>query len=125
VSTTATASRVLGLGRTVYGTGLVVMPTAFAKPWIGADADRPTVQLASRALGVRDATVGLGALMTAGDPDRQRPWLAAGAISDLVDMAATLLAGEAIPQRSRRAVAVFAAASALTGAVLARSVSDD
>jgi hypothetical protein len=120
VSATATATRGFGLGRTIYGTGLMLMPGVFGRPWIGSHAQQPTAQLALRALGVRDAALGIGALITADDPDRQRPWLAAGAISDLVDGVATLAAGAAIPRRSREGVAAFAAVSALTGAVLTR-----
>jgi hypothetical protein len=118
VSTTATATRLFGLGRAVYGTGLVVAPGVFARVWIGKEAERPSSQLALRALGVRDAAVGVGMLLSADDAERQRPWLAAGAISDLVDMGATLLAGAAIPERSRRNVAIFAAGSSVAHAVL-------
>lgn len=124
MSATTTVSRLFALGRTTYGSGLVGMPELFARPWIGREARRPAVQLALRALGVRDAALGVGALLTSNDPARQRIWLAAGAISDLVDMAATLAtpAGK-IPQASREGVAVFAAASAVTGAVLYGSLS--
>jgi hypothetical protein len=118
VSATTTATRISGLGRAVYGTGLVVAPGIFARVWLGREAERPSAQLALRAVGVRDAAVGLGMLLSADDADRQRPWLAAGAVSDLVDMAATLLAGPAIPESSRRNVALFAAASSLTHAAL-------
>jgi hypothetical protein len=118
VSATATATRVFGLGRAVYGTSLIVKPAVFARPWIGREAERPTVELAVRALGVRDAALGLGSLLTAGDSLSQRPWLAAGAISDLVDMGATIAAGRSIPERSRQGVAIFAAMSSLAGAVL-------
>jgi hypothetical protein len=119
VSATTTATRLFGAGRAIYGAGLVVAPGVFARVWIGKEAERPSAQLVLRALGVRDAAVGLGALLTA-DDDRpgQRPWLAAAAVSDLVDMAATLLAGPAIPESSRRNVALFAAGSSLTHALL-------
>lgn len=119
MSTTATLSRIYALGRVVYGTGLTVRPDLFAGPWIGKDARRPAAQIGLRAMGIRDAAIGAGALLAAGDPARQRPWLAASAISDLVDMGATLAAPpKAIPPRARQAVAAFAGSAALMGAAL-------
>jgi hypothetical protein len=118
LSATATATRLLGLGRATYGTGLIVAPGVFGRVWIGREAERPTAQLALRALGVRDAAMGAGILLTADDPDRQRPWLVGAAVSDLVDMAATLMAGSAIAADTRRNVAVFAAGSSIAHAIL-------
>lgn len=120
---TTTATRVLAATRLAYGAGLVALPGRLALPWIGSDADRPATRVALRALGVRDAALGAGALAYAGDDARLRPWLAVAIASDLVDMAATLAApGNAMPASRRWPVAAIAGLAAAAGAALHRSL---
>ena len=71
----------------------------------------------SRALGIRDAAIGLGVLAHS-DPERLRPWLIAGLASDIVDLAATLEARDELPSLGRNAVPFIAGGSALLGAWL-------
>jgi hypothetical protein len=53
-----------------------------------------------------------------------RGWLEAAAVSDAVDLVATMLAGDAIPSRSRKVVGAIAAISMVTCAALARALDD-
>ena len=112
--------RALAAGRAVLGAGLVAAPALAGAPWVGQDASSPGARVFGRALGARDLVLGLGTL----EADRRgvgsRTWLAAGVIADTVDLAATLAAGDQIPARGRRAVAVLAGGAALTGLALLR-----
>ena len=56
---------------------------------IGEASGESPVTVYSRALGVRDAAIGVGVL-TAADSEKLRPWILAGIVSDVVDFAATL-----------------------------------
>jgi hypothetical protein len=112
----ATVSRLFAGGRLTYGTGLVASPKRFAGLWIGEDADRPATQVAIRALGIRDAAIAAGTIASSNDPRRLRPWLAAAAISDFVDLIATVGApAGAIPSNVRWATGVVAGTSAIAG----------
>jgi hypothetical protein len=64
-----------------------------------------------------------GVLATAGDGRRQRGWIAACAISDLVDLAATLATpDDALPPNARWGTAAVAGGAALVGALLFASL---
>ena len=51
-----------------------------------------------------------------------RGWLEGAALADGVDLVATLLAGDSIPRRQRRTVALVAAVSLVGCAVVARAL---
>ena len=53
-----------------------------------------------RGLGARDLALGIGALHALRSAGAQRPWFAAHALADGVDLAATLSARTALPQRN-------------------------
>src|SRR5215212_8990726 len=106
------------------GAALVVAPRLAGPTWIGADADRPAVKVLARALGVRDAALGLGIAVALDHGTPVRGWLEAAAVSDGVDLAATLLAGDAIPDRGRRVIGVIAASSMVLCGVLARALDE-
>ena len=107
-------------GRVAIGTALVLAPGLAGRMWIGDDAARRAVKVFTRALGVRDLAIGLGVLLALDRDAPVRGWLEAGTLSDAVDVAATLLAGRAIPADARNAAVLVAGGSALTGAALAR-----
>ena len=111
-----TIGRIAAACRTLIGTALTVAPASGAG-WIGEESGRSPVTVYSRALGIRDAAIGVGVL-TAGDPERLRPWIVAGIASDVVDLAATLEAREDLPALGRNAVPFIAGGSALLGAWL-------
>lgn len=118
-----TLSRAFAVTRLGYGAGLIASPGRVARPWIGSDAERPATKVAVRALGVRDSVLAAGVLATAGDGRRQRGWIAACAISDLVDLAATLATPEgALPPKARWGTAAIAGGAALAGALLYASL---
>lgn len=111
-----TVGRIAAAGRVVFGTALTVAPASGAG-WIGEKSGKSPVTVYSRALGVRDAAIGVG-VITAGDSEKLRPWIVAGIVSDIVDFAATLEARSDLPSLGRNAVPLIAGGSALLGAWL-------
>jgi hypothetical protein len=75
-----------------------------------------------RAFGVRDAAIGAGVLATAGS-EAARAWILAGAVSDAVDLTATLRWRAAIPQTAFVGAAALAVGSTVLGLYLAARAS--
>jgi hypothetical protein len=111
-------------GRMVVGAALVFAPGWAGGRWIGEPAAQPAVKLITRALGVRDFALGLGTAIAIDRGAPARGWFEAAALSDAVDLVATLLAGDSIPSSARKAVVAIAASSAVACAALARVVDD-
>ena len=103
---------------------MIVAPAALTRGWIGEDADRPAVKVLTRALGARDLALGLGVAVAIDRGAPVRGWLEGGAFSDAIDLAATLLAGDAIPARGRKLVGAIAAVSLVAAAALAQALDD-
>jgi hypothetical protein len=113
-----TAALALAAGRVVVGASLLAAP-GLAAQWAGEDARSPGGQLISRALGARDAALGVGTLAAARDPAQLRRWLLLSSACDAADFAATL-AGPRSPGRT--AVIALAAAATVTGLAAAADV---
>jgi hypothetical protein len=121
-ATTVAAARV------AVGVVALAWPALPSRPWVGtgeAGGDLPS-RVFGRALGGRDLALGLGALAAlrqadnaSGAPGEQRPasaWVAAGALSDAMDVAASLAAWRELPRLTRWLVVGSAAGAALAGA---------
>jgi hypothetical protein len=106
-------------GRIVFGAALVGTPARIGSSWLGSDAERRPAQAALRGLGARDLALAGGAAWATGRDADPRPWLVATVVGDLVDVAAALAAGNAIPARGRRGTLALAGGSAVAGALLA------
>ncbi|MBA3261101.1 MAG: hypothetical protein H0T69_01230 [Thermoleophilaceae bacterium] len=111
-------------GRMVVGAALMLAPGWAGRRWIGEQAGHPAVKVITRALGVRDLALGLGAVIAIDRGAPARGWFEAAALCDGVDLVATLAVGDAIPDRARKAVGAIAAGSALACAALARTVDE-
>jgi hypothetical protein len=105
--------------RMVVGAALVLVPGRAARSWIGADADRPAVKVLARALGVRDAALGLGVAVALDRGTPVRGWIEAGALSDAIDTCASVLAGASIHPAIRLPAIAVGATSTVAGAQLA------
>jgi len=107
-------------GRVALGLTALVWPSVPARPWVGAAADDLAARVFGRALGARDIALGLGALSAlqrpAAEPGSARAWVAAGALSDALDVVASLSSWHELPRVSRWLVAASAGGAALTGA---------
>lgn len=106
-------------GRVALGLTAVAWPAAPARPWVGAAADDLAVRVFGRALGARDLALGLGALTAMRRPDGDRgsasAWVAAGALSDALDVAASIRSWRELPREGRWLVAASAGGAALIG----------
>ncbi len=110
----------LSIGRAALGVGLLLAPERIAAGWIGPrGAEAPAATLA-RSVGVRDVALGAGgAAALLGGDDSARAWLAAAAICDAGDMAATLTARDSLPPRGVRGTLALAGASAAIASLAA------
>jgi hypothetical protein len=109
------AGGALATGRIAIGAALCVAPS-IAVQWAGEDARTPGVRMITRALGARDAALGIGALASARQPSQLRRWLILGGACDAADFAATL-AGP--PSSARSLVLALAAGAAVTSVAAA------
>jgi hypothetical protein len=112
---------VISFGRLLFGVAFISKPELMERVWIGKEARLPGAQLLARAVGARDLALGAGGLqaLARGDGSSARPWLAAAAVCDAVDFAATLGAGRGIPRDARNGVLVVAAGGSVLSAVAA------
>jgi hypothetical protein len=113
-----TAATVVAAGRVALGVAALARPAVPARPWVGAAADDLAAEVFGRALGARDLALGLGALGALYAPEAGAPaaWIAAGALSDALDLAVTVSAWAELPRRTRWLVAASAGGAALAGA---------
>jgi hypothetical protein len=116
-------------GRVALGLTALAWPSVPARPWTGAGNDDLTARVFGRALGARDLALGLGALAAlrdqAASPQSARSWVAAGALSDALDVAASLAAWRELPRVTRWLVVASAGGAALAGAAGALALCPD
>jgi hypothetical protein len=112
-------------GRVALGVTALVWPSVPARPWVGAAADGVAARVFGRALGARDLALGLGALAALQDPEAgsARAWVAAGALSDALDVVASVSSWDELPRITRWLVAASAGGAALAGAAGSLAVS--
>ena len=138
------AATVVAAGRVALGVAALARPSVPARPWVGASADELGARVFGRALGARDIALGLGALAAlrsapAGSAGTQAgsagtraaiagsagAWVAAGALSDALDVAITAAAWPELPRTTRWLVAAAAGGAAVAGAAGALALSLD
>ncbi len=121
--------RAVAAGRVALGLTALAWPSVPARPWVGPAADDLAARVFGRALGARDLALGLGALTAlqrpASQPGSACAWVAAGALSDALDVVASLASWRELPRRSRWLVAVSAGGAALIGAAGTLAVRPD
>jgi hypothetical protein len=106
--------------RIAYAVALLVAPERTARPWLGEASGRAGTSIAVRGLGVRDLALAGGALAAACSGGSARPWLAACAASDAVDLTATLVAdGDQLPSRAKPGTVAAAGSFGAAAAALA------
>jgi hypothetical protein len=124
-------ARAVAAGRVALGLTALVWPTVPARPWVGTTEDDLTARVFGRALGGRDVALGLGALAALeGSGGGASTWVAAGALSDALDVAASLASWRELPRLTRWLVLGSAGGAAAVGAAFAvmgsrKPVSDD
>lgn len=99
----------IALGRLLLGGALLLAPRSVVGPgWVGDEAGRPAAGVLLRAVGARDVGLALGTLAALRSGAPLTPWVAAGALADGTDLAATVGAGAAVPASARAAVGAIA-----------------
>jgi hypothetical protein len=110
--------------RIAIGAAFVLFPSFAGRMGIGSDAARRPVRVLARAFGARDLAIGLGVVIALDRGAPARGWIEAGALSDAIDTAATLVAGDSIHPAIRWPCVALGAGSAAAGAELAPQFSD-
>ena len=105
--------------RGLYGVALVAAPEQIGTSWLGGGARHRAAHVALRGLGARDVALAAGTIDAAVRGRPLLPWLLGSVGCDLTDLAATLLAGDAVPERARRGTIALAGGSAAAAAGLA------
>lgn len=117
----------LAAARTALGVVALASPALVGRPWVGTTTDHAGGRVLARALGGRDLALGLGALAAL----RRLPpagavsdagagaWVGAGALSDSLDVLATVIAWDELPAAGRWLVLASAGGAAVSGAVAA------
>jgi hypothetical protein len=105
--------------RIAVGAAFVLFPALAGRMWIGSDAARRPVKVLARAFGARDLAIGLGIVIALDRGTPARGWIEAGVLSDGIDTAASLLAGDSIHPAIRWPAIAVGAGSTAAGAQLA------
>ena len=104
-------------GRVAIGLTALAWPWVPSRPWVGAGADDLVARVFGRALGARDVALGLGTLAalrrSADEPGPASAWVAAGAVSDALDVVASLSSWRELPRVGRWLVVLSAGAASL------------
>jgi len=116
------AARWLSYARIGLGVAAIVAPTLPARPWIGDDADRPSVKLMARALGARDLALGIGAVLAMNHDAPVRGWVEGGGFADAGDFVATMLHFRSLPKVTRWGLLAITSGAAVTARYLAPAV---
>jgi hypothetical protein len=109
-------------GRIAIGATALVAPGLLARLMLGRDGSRPGTRLFSRMLGGRDVALGLGVVIALDRGGPVRGWLEAAALADAVDLAACLVARDAMPHSAFVNTAALAGGAALAGIWLSRQL---
>ncbi len=105
----------LGVARIAFGVAALAAPTMFGRAWVGDEGSSASVALITRAFGVRDVALGLGAVLAARRGAPVRGWIEAGLLCDTCDVIATLTSG--LPTVKKMPIAA-SAVTAVIGGVL-------
>ena len=113
------AVKAVAAGRVAFGAAFLLAPGRLAAGWIGPDGSREAVTVIARALGARDAFMGLMTLHTVDRPEVGARWARACAVIDAIDGVATVAARRSLPARAVIGVGALAFVSAAVEAALA------
>jgi hypothetical protein len=104
--------------RGLFGVGLLAVPARIASGWIPDDHSRPQTQMIVRGVGGRDIALAGGTANALLSDDDVRPWLLAAVASDGSDILASLLAGDALPDRAKKGTLALAGLAVACGVAL-------
>lgn len=112
--------------RIFIGVVAFLFPKLALRGWVGGRvAGEAGGRLLGRSVGARDIALGAGAILAERHDAPVRGWIEAGALSDLGDLTATLVAFKELPRFTRFGVLLMTAGAIATGAIIAPSVDQD
>ena len=114
--------RATSVARLAIGAGMVLAPRVLGAAWIGEAAHTPGTSVMTRAFAAREAFLG-GATLALIDTPAAPAIVAANALCDGVDLAATLAARDDLPRPAVLAVGGAAAGAFVGGLVYAVALS--
>lgn len=114
----------IGAGRVAFGAALMLAPEVVARGWIGEPASSAGGKVAVRAVGARDAILGLGVLLALWRGGPARGWVEAGAAADIADIAIALGSFSSMPPLGRFTTIALAGGSAFISARIAGALDD-
>lgn len=117
-------SAAYGLARVGFGVFVSSKPELMGRTWIGKEADDPGAGVILRALGFRDIALGAG-LADGALRGYARGWLAVTMLSDLGDVAATVIGRNRIDSRGVAITTVLAGSGALAAGILLIASDED
>ena len=115
-------AELVGSLRLGIGAALLLAPGAAGKIWIGPGAGDRGAQVFARALGARDAALGLKTLSELGQKREMKHWLQLGAAADVADAAATVVAWRSLSPSRRVVMPLVAAAVGFVGWTVANTI---
>jgi hypothetical protein len=115
----------MGSIRTGVGASLVIAPAWAGRIWVGSDADGPGTKVFARALGARDVALGAGILAASvgGDEQHVTRLVQLGAVADVADVLATLVAWRNLEGARRWSMPLIALGVAAAGVTVVRMAS--
>ena len=112
---------VYGLSRLLFGLGVMAAPEVLGRVLIGQPVRAPAVRTTFRFYGTRDTVLGLGTLRAVSNGEDAGGWMAAGVLSDLLDVAVQLVEwGDLEPEKRVPGVLAAGGAAVAGIALLAR-----
>jgi hypothetical protein len=106
------------VGRALFGAAALIAPATTGRALAGDGGAAPDAQAFLRGIGGREIGIALG-LLTSARSGPALPWLTAGVLCDLGDLAGMLGAWHEMVPSKRRAGVAMAGAAALVGSALA------
>lgn len=106
-----------GMARVGFGIFASSAPVLVGRTWIGDEADRPGAEVILRALGFRDIALGAGTLDGALRGNASG-WLAVCMLSDMGDVATTLIGRNKVDRKGVIMTTVFAGSGAIASGAL-------
>jgi hypothetical protein len=108
-------ARLQAFGRIAVGAALTVAPAPSGSAWIGRLGRRPGATVLTTGLGARDLAIGAGIASALRRGHGANPWLRAGVLADLADLAGTVRARHDLPPLAVAGVGLLAGGSAALG----------
>lgn len=115
-------ARAVAIGRIAFGVALLIWPKRVLASWVGEHAEHPAVLALARSIGIRDLVFGAMALHTVEHPEIGPRWQATCAVSDSVDLLATVAARSDLPATGVAGTALLAGGGAASGLYFSRAL---